>query len=54
MGLNEEDTVEEEQEMKRKNNCAWCTPMGICFFIGMTILLGMGAMFAYFLLKDHV
>ena len=53
MGLNKEDTVEEE-EKKMKSNCEWCTPMGVCFFIFMIFLLGMAALFAYFLLKDDV
>ena len=51
MGLNKEDTVEEE---KKKSNCEWCTPMGVCFLTLMICLLGVGGLFAYFLLKDHV
>ena len=50
MGLNKEDTVEE----KKKRNCEWCTPMGVCFLTLMISLLGVGGLFAYFLLKDHV
>ena len=53
MGLNKEDTVEEEKK-KRKSNCEWCTPMGVCFLTLMISLLGVGGLFAYFLLKDHV
>lgn len=55
LSLNEDDSPHNTKPKNSKNQCSeWCSPVPIFFIIIIFILLGLGCLLLYSLMKSHV
>ena len=55
MGLNEEEDKDSNKPKKRStNHNDWCSPLGVCSFMFIVFLLGIGCFLMYSMFKDRV